>query len=481
MPQFLDLMPIMPEILLTTLALLLLLADAILKKRGAGAIGGLSIFGLLSTIIGVYYLYDNKMPVIFSGMFSADNFSLFFKFIFLISAILTILISFKYIKVRDINIGEYYILILFATIGMMIMASGTDLISIYVSLELMAMSTYILAGIERQRATSNESAMKYFILGAFSSALLLYGISFVYGITGTTNLEKVAAYLSNTPENNMAVVLSLILLVSAFAFKIAAVPFHMWTPDVYQGAPTPITGFMSAGSKAAGFAVLLRFLFTGMPSLQNEWITIIIVLSILTMTVGNIAAIVQTNIKRMLAFSSIAHAGYLLIAVVTVSDIGLSSILLYLLIYAFMNMGAFGVVSMVQKKTGEGGQIDDYKGLAKVYPFGAFMMLLFLFSLTGIPPTAGFIGKFYIFAAAVKKDLIELAVIGVINSAISAYYYLRVIMYMYMKEPEEDVVLEKSAAMTAALVISAVFVLSFIIYSEPVVNNITKAVSGLIR
>jgi NADH-quinone oxidoreductase subunit N len=408
----------------------------------------------------VCYAVFDASGTTFGGMFLADGYSMFFKLIFLLSLILSILISVKYISVERVNYGEYYSLMLFATLGMMIMASAGDLILLYLGLELMALSTYVLAGFLRHSVRSNEAAVKYFLLGAFASAILLYGITLIYGLTGTTDIKGIAAYISeNGLAGNMALTLSLIFFVAAFSFKIAAVPFHMWAPDVYEGAPTSVTAFMSVGPKAAGFAALGRVLLIAFASVQVQWTEILIPIAIITMAVGNIVALSQTNIKRMLAYSSIAHAGYALMGVIAGGPEGLASMMSYLLIYAFMNIGAFAIIIMLRSEGFSGENISDYEGLAKGHPLAAALMLVFMFSLTGIPPTAGFVGKFSVFVAAIDAGFTWLVVVAVIFSVISAFFYLRVVMYMYMREPKTEVELTTSPALSLALVLTTVGVL----------------------
>ena len=335
----------------------------------------------------------------------------------------------------------------------MLMASAKDLIIVYLGLELMALSTYILAGIKKHDLKSNEAALKYFLLGSFSSALLLYGIALTYGLTTTTDLAAIAAQVGRGGTSPV-LLLAMILIASSFLFKIAAAPFHMWAPDVYEGAPTSVTAFMSVGPKAAGFAVIGRVFLTAFPSLQADWTAILIGVAILSMAAGNILALAQTNIKRMLAYSSIAHAGYMLLGIIAGTQKGLSAVLTYLLIYAFMNMGAFAVVILLDK----GEEIKDYEGLARSHPLAAAAMLVFMFSLTGIPPTAGFIGKFNIFLAAVQAGHAWVVVIAVIFSAISAYYYLRVVRNMYMRERAEATALRPSWSLGLAICLTVLMV-----------------------
>jgi len=439
-----DLTPLMPEILLTGLALSLLVADLFIKRKEALAI--ISILG----IIWVALMLRGSSGVTFGGMFISDGYSTFFKLIFFLNAILTVLISIKYIVIENINYGEYYSLILFSTLGMMIMASAGDLITLYLGLELMALSTYVLAGFIRHNIRSNEGAIKYFLLGGFSSAFLLYGISMTYGLTGTTDIRAIAVYISEGGfAGNEILLIGIVLFAVAFSFKIALVPFHMWAPDAYEGAPTSITSFMSVGPKAAGFAVLGRVFFEAFGDMHAEWSNLLIPLSILTMVVGNIIALAQTNIKRMLAYSSIAHAGYAILGVIAGTNEGLGSMLNYMLIYTFMNIGAFTVIIMLR-----GDDITDYEGLAKTHPLIAGLMLIFMFSLTGIPPTAGFIGKLYVFMSAIDTGYTWIVVIAVIFTVVSAYFYLRIVMYMYMREPKTEVNLSTSPALSIALTVT---------------------------
>jgi len=423
-----DLTPVIPEIIMATIASLLLLAELVASNKKA-----LGYIGIVVAAIAIYLLPACKGEA-FGGMFINDTFSVYFKTICLISLILTILISLKYIQVEHADFGEYYSLLLFSTTGMMLMASARDFIIVFLGIELMSLSLYILCGIKKHDPRSTEAAMKYFLLGAFSSALLLYGISMVYGLTTSTDIYRIADYLRQTPPT-LPLMLSMTLIIVAFSFKISAVPFHMWAPDVYEGAPTSITAFMSTAPKAAAFAVLGRIFFTAFQAFEPYWTTILIVISILTMAVGTVMAIVQTNIKRMLAYSSIAHAGYILIAIAVGGNEAMNAMKVYLLIYTFMNLGAFGIVILLDK----GENISDYNGLSKSHPYTAALMLVFMFSLAGIPPTAGFIGKFYIFMAAINAGYTWLVVIAVIFSAISAYFYLRIIMNMYMKPLGETV------------------------------------------
>ena len=471
--QLPDISPVRPELTMTAVALIVLLVDLLVRQKEVLAL--LSIAG----VAVVAYTLTGTSGTTFGGMFVSDGYSTFFKLIFFVNVVLSVLISIKYIVIEKVNHGEYYALILFSTIGMMIMASAADLIVLYLGLELMALSTYVLAGFIRHSVRSNEAALKYFLLGAFSSAFLLYGISMIYGLTGTTNIPAIALYISEKGlAGNPALLLSVILFTVAFGFKIAAAPFHMWAPDVYEGAPTSITAFMSVGPKAAGFAVLGRVFMVAFASVKVEWAAILIPISILTMGIGNIVALSQTNIKRMLAYSSIAHAGYALLGIIAGNNQGLASMMNYLMIYAFMNIGAFAVIIMLRTEGFMGEDITDYEGLAKTHPLAAALMLIFMFSLTGIPPTAGFIGKLYIFMSAINAGYTWLVVIAVIFSAISAFFYLRIVMYMYMREPREVVNLSTSPTTGLALTVSTAAVLLIGVFPSTLVEFARASILG---
>jgi NADH-quinone oxidoreductase subunit N len=364
----------------------------------------------------------------------------------------------RYLAIEGASPGEYYFLILCATLGMMIMAGGIELITIFIGLETMAVSFYILVGFIKPNQRSNEAAVKYFLLGAFSLGILLYGMSLLYGLSGTTNLRALAPLLADQ-ERDPRLVLAVMLVVAGVGFKIAAVPFHMWAPDVYEGAPTPVTAFLSVGSKAASFAMLLRIFVEGLGVMSGDWHLMFYVLSIVTMTVGNVAALTQSNLKRMLAYSSIAHAGYVLMGIVAGTTRGVEATLIYLLIYSFMQLGAFGVIVLLRRQDVMGDELKDFSGLHFRNPYAAFAMLLFMLSLGGIPPTAGFMGKFWLFNAAIDSGYYGLAVIGVLNSAISLYYYIRVVVFMYLKsettgsEPTTSVGLAVALAAAVAVTI----------------------------
>ncbi len=433
---------IMPEIVLSAFGILVLLLGVFSssKEESKDHLGYISLFGVILALILSITLFG-KVQSGFSGMVVADNFAVFFKIVFGVICLLTILISIGYIRGQGIGVGEYYVLVLFATVGMMLMAAGTNLLTIFLGLETMSISVYVLAGIIRHDPRSIESAMKYFILGAFATGFFLYGVALIYGSTGSFNLREIASYLATSGEGGRSalLIIGIALLTIGFGFKISTVPFHMWTPDVYEGAPTSITAFMATGVKAAAFAGLVRVFYSALGAFQPDWTAIMWLLSVATMTVGNIVAISQSNIKRMLAYSSIAHAGYILVAFTAGNDLGASSMLFYLAAYAFMNIGAFTVVILLGRTGEENTLITDYSGIGFKHPLLAAAMTIFMLSLAGIPPLAGFMGKLYIFSAAVKAKFYWLAIIGVLNSALSVYYYLRVTVYMYFREEEREI------------------------------------------
>ena len=395
----------------------------------------------------------------FGSMLAVDGFGLFFKIIAAISTIILILISMDYFRNIGIHRGEYYSLLIFAVLAVSTLAASTDLVMIYLSVEFLSITSYVLAGFHKENPKSNEAAVKYFMYGSIAAAVMIYGMSMLYGLTGTTSILKIAeGGFTSQPQYYPVLLLSAVMIIAGLGFKIAMVPFHQWAPDVYEGAPTPVTAFLSVGSKAAGLAVLIRFLATGLTPSLLDWMPLIVVLSALTMTAGNLIALVQTNIKRMLAYSSIAQAGYLLIGVAAIpfSRDAVPAILIYVFTYLFMNIGAFAVVSFISAKTGSD-EIDGYAGLVKRAPAVAVIMFFFLMSLAGIPPTAGFIGKFYLFAAAVNSDnpmLFGLAIAAIINTVISVYYYFNVVKEMFFVKPESDEPIKTNPVMNVVFTVT---------------------------
>lgn len=438
-----DLLTTLPILIVIVWASLLLLIDTVIPENRKGVTALLAALGLLAALAAA--LNDLRTATTaFDGMIAVDGFATFLHIVFLLAGLFGIALAHDYLRRLEILQGEYYALLLFAIGGMMLMATAGDLIVVFLALELLSIPLYILSGFATEKLDSQESAMKYFLLGAFASGFVVYGIALLFGVTGTTRLSGIVDALAGSPLGSPLALVGVAMILVGLGFKVAAVPFHMWTPDVYHGAPTPVVGFMSVGAKAGGFAALLRVFVAAFPDLALAWGPAAMWVAALTMTWGNVAAIAQSNIKRMLAYSSIAHAGYILMALPAAADPAVSedavgAALFYLLAYALTNLGAWGVVVALEGRERGGLTIEEYAGLAARRPALALAMLLFMLSLTGLPPTAGFVGKFYIFRAALQADLIWLALVGVVTSLISAYYYLRVVIVMYMKQGEPEV------------------------------------------
>ena len=432
-----DIVSLAPVLTLSVFAMIVLIMDLFTGKIKTGLVF-ISLTGLLLTAISSLAKFN--LPVqSFNNSYIVDHLSVFFTFIFTLSSALAILLSVEYNKRHNIKLGEYYSLILFCTVGMIILASATDLIMIFLGIEIVSICLYVLAGIDRSNPRSNEASLKYFLLGAFATGFLLYGMTLLYGATGTTKLYAIAQTLRDgTVLSQPLLLMGIALLVIGMGFKIAAAPFHMWAPDVYQGAPTPITAFMSVGRKAAALVAIFRVFAEAVPDMSSHWTLALSIVAVLSMFVGNLGAIMQTNINRLLAYSSVAHVGYLLIAIITKSSLGSSSLLFYMLTYTFMTFGAFGIVILMGRGDDEKLELENYSGLAFKHPALALCMTIFLLSLGGMPPLAGFVAKFYIFSAALKEGLLTLVILAVLNSAISLYYYLRVTVYMYMREPQKE-------------------------------------------
>lgn len=423
----------LPEIIVITGACILLILGQLVRKGQGTFLLWASVAIVLLAALATLILAGEARPA-YAGMFTADRFAVFFKVVFYLTAVMTFLLSQRYIEIEGVESSEYYVLLLLALSGMMIMASAIDLLSIYVGLELMVLCTYVLTGFLRRQRRSNEAALKYVILGAVSTGIFLYGVSLIYGLTGTTRLDGMAAALTGGPLDP-GLLLAVVFIVAGLVFKVGAVPFHMWVPDVYEGAPTTVAAFMSVGPKAAGFAVILRVFLNPLVAASDVWI-IVAAIAVATMALGSFVALVQDNFKRLLAYSSIAHAGFALFGVAAGGVDGSASVMLYLLIYAFMNLGIFGMVIVMRSGDVSGEVIEEYAGLAKTHRGLALLMLLFLFSLAGIPPTAGFFAKFYVLVALVERGFVALAVIAVLLSAVAAYFYIRIVMLLYMREPK---------------------------------------------
>ncbi len=482
-----DLLTILPEIIVALTSIVIIFVDLFTRGTrsakgnllaGVSIVGYVVAFAVCILMFNGFFGYDLIGREGFGRMMVVDNLGLFFRMLSLGTAIVAVLLSTQFIKDRGMALGEYYAILALCTCGMMVTAAATDLTAIFVGIELMSIAVYILTGFNRTDKLSNEAAVKYFLLGIFSTAILVYGMAWLYGMTGNTNLREIGRVVQEVEAssgiiNNGGLLLAMFLLIAGLGFKIAAVPFHMWTPDAYQGAPTPITAFMSVGPKAAGFAATIRIMTEALGSGWQTWVPIIAVLSVLTMSLGNIVAVSQRSVKRMLAYSSIAHTGYMMIGLAAFTpqnqQQALSSILFYLFSYLFMNMGAFGVVVWLQRNGATDG-LESFRGLSTWAPAQAALMMFFLLSLTGIPPTIGFLGKYYVFVAAVDSNLTWLAVIGALNSAIGAFYYLRIIWFMYFEEPRAVRVPRSSPAIMYTLGAAAVAVILFFIFSGPVLD-----------
>jgi len=458
----LDFSTVLPYTILTVWACVLLLVDLFIPKGRKGITAFLSALGLAVTL-SFTLMQIGREQTGFHNMVTLDGFSTFVNALLLVSGLLGVALAYGYVKRMGIERGEYYTLLLFSVTGMMLMAQASDLIIVFLALELLSIPLYVLAAFARPKVESEEAGMKYFLLGAFSTGFVVYGIALIFGATSSTSLTAIVAAASSS-SSNLLLTIGAALLLIGFGFKVAAVPFHMWTPDVYQGAPTSVTAFMSSGAKIAGFAALLRVFATAFPSIATDMTGVLWGLSALTMIVGNIIAISQTDIKRLLAYSSIAHAGYILMAFVPYGNpdpkIAATSIaagLFYLIAYAVTNFGAWGVVIALETEAGKGLTVSDYSGLAKRHPALAAAMTFFILSLIGFPPTLGMVGKFYLFRAVIDGQFYGLAIIGVLTSLISAFYYLRVVVNMYMREGnpavERENWLDLSTGATALLTV----------------------------
>ena len=448
----------LPEITVLLAACLLLMLNLVWRRQRVAVIGYVAI-AVIAIVALEILLIAGRTKTVYHGMFVLDDFAIFFKLLFCLITTLCILFSIGYLQQEQIEHSEYYVLLLFALCGLMILASAVDLIIIYVGLELMALSVYLLTGFKRQSPLSNEAALKYVILSALSSSVLLYGMSLLYGLTGTTNIADIAAVIGSQAAIDPLLIFVIVFMIGGLSFKIAAVPFHMWVPDVYQGAPTSITAFMSVGPKAVGFVVLLRVFLQGLLPVSEIWLGLFTVIAVATMAVGSIVALVQHDIKRMLAYSSIAHVGFALLGVVAGGEAGIASVMLYLLIYSFMNLGIFGSIIVMRQGTFGGERIEDYAGLSRSHPVMGMLMLIYLFSLAGIPPTAGFFAKFYIFVALIEQQHIALAVLAVMFTAVAAFIYIRIVMLMYMRPPTGEFAIQLKLAPQLALGITSVAVI----------------------
>ena len=473
-----DTVYLLPEIVISIGACILLIAPVIGFRAQTRSAKWTMLALLALTAIAVVacstLVANIDQSSTFASMFALDGFAIFFKLLFLVTMAMLVLLSDDYLRNSRYSAWEYYSLLAFALCGMMFMVSGVHLASIYVGLELMSLSSYILAGYFKNELKSTEAAMKYFVLGAVSSAILLYGISLIYGATGTLNLLRIANAMSTIVTND-ALMFGIMLLGAGLCFKIAAAPFHVWTPDVYEGAPTPITAFLSTASKGAAFAIFARIFYVGMHHFRLDWQYVLATIAALSMIVGNLAAITQDNVKRMLAYSSIGHAGYVLLGIIAVSDMGLYGVLVYSVVYIFATLGIWSVVLMLSKHEYAGEQVNDFEGLHRRAPLWAFAMIVFLLSLGGIPPTAGFIGKYFLFYAAVGAGFGWLAIIAVLMSAVSMFFYFRIVMAMYLRDGQQQAEVVPSGALKFVAAICLLITLLFGIMPAPLVDQAKKS------
>lgn len=467
--QPLDLFVLVPHLELTVFACGILGMDFLLERRYKYVNAATALLGVALSGFQLWRMRHMEVMA-FNGLLVVDSFFIFFSFLFLLVTALVILMSVKYLDLEEEHEGEYYALILFAAVGMMFMAGGTDLITLFIGLELMALSFYLLAGFLRSDRRSNEAAIKYLLLGVFSSGILAYGFSLLYGVSGSTNIDRIAEAVRQRGLADPLVFLAMAAVAAGLFFKVAAVPFHQWAPDVYEGAPTPITAYISVGSKAASFALLLRLFLVPIGPLRANWVDLLAVVAVATMTIGNLAALNQENIKRLLAYSSIGHVGYILLGLVAGNETGRTGIALYLFVYAMMTIGAFAVITGMRRADLIGDRLDDMRGLMFKNPAGALLMLIFLLSLTGIPPTAGFIAKYFIFLSLIQTQHYLLAVFAALYVVVALYYYFRIVVMMFMSDAREPGKMTLAPGLVATLAIALVLTLAPGIYPEPLIR-----------
>jgi NADH-quinone oxidoreductase subunit N len=487
MPLIDDLVTLLPELVLTLLVLVVITVDLFLSRGSKWLLTPLTVAGLLLAGAACFVVWETPDPVVYNGFYVVDNLSVFIKGATIVTGILSALFAPSYLIARRIPLGEFYTILISALIGMCVLASSADLITLFLGLELMTMPSYLLTGLHKTDRYSNEGGLKYFLLGSFASAILLFGTAWTYGLTGTTSIAGIAAAVGGEMSAGMLVAIG--FLTVGATFKIAAVPFHYWTPDAYQGAPTPITGFLSVGPKIGAFALLIRIFAEALAPLRADWLGIFLVLTVLTMTVGNIVALTQTNVKRMLAYSSIAHTGYIMAGIAAYANapdaetaaLGIQSVLFYLFGYAVMNIAAFAVVGMLQRDPSRFGGLNSFAGLASRAPWHAAAMTVLLLSLTGIPPTIGFFAKYFVLIATVESGLVWLAVIIVLNAALAAFYYLRVVVYMFMREPVADAATAPTHGrlLWSGLAVATVLTILFGVFPDIILGIVTEAATAI--
>lgn len=475
---FPDLWPALPEIVLALSGLALLMLGVFRGDTSTRTVAYFAVVAMLFAAV-LSMGYGSGRAVTFNGLFVMDAFGVFIKVLVLVASSLAVLMSLSYLEREQIRKPEFPVLMLFATLGMLMMVSANDLMSLYVGLETQSLALYVIASFRRDSAKSSEAGLKYFVLGALSSGLLLYGASLVYGFAGSTSFDKLAALLAGGEHPSAGLVVGMVFVAAGLAFKVSAVPFHMWTPDVYEGAPTPVTAFFAVAPKIAAIALFTRLLVEPFGHMTHQWQQIIIASSVLSMFLGSFAAITQSNIKRLMAYSSIGHIGYALVGLATGTEEGIRGLLIYMAVYLFMNVGAFAVILSMKQKGRMVEEIKDLAGLSRTNPMLAAAMAIFMFSMAGIPPMAGFFGKLYVFLAAVQAQLYAVAVIGVLTSVVGAYYYLRIIKIMYFDEPAEAFDPIGDDGMQAILIGTSLFTLLFFVIPAPILNAAAAAAAAL--
>ena len=478
-----DLVAALPELFLACAGMALLMVGVYSGRQATRLVLGLSVVTVLIALILLLFTPSERVTA-FEGLFVVDGFGSFMKFFILVGADLSIVMTLRYIEREEMSRFEIPVLMVFATLGMLMMVSANDLISLYLGLELQSLSLYVIAAVRRDNLRSSEAGLKYFVLGALSSGMLLYGSSLVYGFAGTTSFDALGEVFTQIVRSGEApsvgLVFGLVFLLSGLAFKISAVPFHMWTPDVYEGAPTPVTAFFANAPKIAAMALLLRVMMDPFGDLIDQWRQIVVVIAIASMVLGAFAAINQTNIKRLMAYSSIGHMGYALIGLAAGNEAGIRGVAIYLAIYLIMNLGTFAVILCMRQKVRMVEGIEDLKGLSKTHPMMALALAIFMFSMAGIPPMAGFFGKLYIFLAAIEAELYTLAIIGVLASVVGAFYYLRIVKLMYFDEPSEAFDRPIGRELTLIMGASAIITLLFFIFPGPILNGAEAAAAALL-
>lgn len=476
-----DLLAAGPELFLAIMGMALMMVGVFTpEKKALDIVSGLTIFVLTITLAYFVFFASDARVVAYSGLFVTDAFAVFMKSLVLLGGVLVLIMGHSYVQKEGMARFEYPILVIFATVGMMMMISANDLISLYIGLELQSLSLYVIAAFQRDRVRSSEAGLKYFVLGALSSGLLLYGCSLIYGFTGTTQFEALAGlFTKEGAEASPGLIVGIVFLAAGLAFKISAVPFHMWTPDVYEGAPTPVTAFFAVAPKIAAIALFMRVMLEPFGGLIDEWRQIIVLISVASMVLGAFAAIAQTNIKRLMAYSSIGHVGYALIGLASGSEAGLRGVLVYMSIYLVMTVGTFACILCMRVNGRMVENIDDLAGAAKSHPMMAFGILIFMFSLAGIPPMAGFFGKFFIFTAAIEAELYALAIIGVVSSVVGAYYYLRIVKIVFFDELQDRFDKPVGRYLGPIMTLTGVVTIVFFLWPAPILDSATVAAAAL--